>query len=517
VYVMNPWGELGAVFAGLGIGPTTYNPLDVLDRNDPNAVAVAQALAAAICPPEGSGKDAFWNQNAAALLTAILLWQAFDQPEEIKTLARTREIIGLSRIQFKKDFLTNMMATNAFGGAIRENCSAFWDMAPETYSGVLANLSQYTTFLSDPQIKAATSTSSFSMTDLTGAGKARPTTLYVVIPPDRVDTQKTWLRLMITAGLTAFRRKPQGARYRCLFLIDEFPALGMINGIRTDIATMAGIGVDLALVVQNLAQIRELYGGGGENDIVSNCGYKWFCNVNDLSTAEYLSKTLGKKTVRTEHKGESSGESFDTKHWNDKATGKTTGQSTSYGEMGKDLLSVDEVLNLGPGKAILLAPSSFPVYLLPVDYWRLQEVFAAFRERSPNLYWPLFFDPNPYLALNQQAKCLDPLPAAPVQFEFIPPAYLTAPRSDRPNTPQPSAFQKFVNMFRSPQEPQAPPQQQPQAALPPPKIDFWRYAPDYMKKKPPAQPATDKPPQTKTPIRSALFNALTKKPPEKKG
>ena len=68
------------------------------------------------------------------------------------------------------------------------------------------------------------------MGDLTGAGKDRPTTLYLVVPWDKMDIQKTWLRLMISIGMHTFKRKPPGARYRCLFLIDEFPALGLLPG-----------------------------------------------------------------------------------------------------------------------------------------------------------------------------------------------------------------------------------------------------------------------------------------------
>ncbi|HMD68002.1 MAG TPA: type IV secretory system conjugative DNA transfer family protein, partial [Chitinivibrionales bacterium] len=299
VHVINPWGELESTYAALGLQSATFNPLDVLDRHDRNAVAVAQALATAICPQEKGGKDGFWTENASSLLTAVLLWLADQSDNETKTLARAREIVSLPRKELKEKFLIPMCDSDAFEGAIRENAATFIDMAPETYSGVISNLGRFTKFLSDPQIKAATSSSSFSMTDLTGAGKDRPTTLYIVIPPDRVETQRTWLRLMITAGMQTFRRKPPGAKYRCLFLIDEFAALGKLD---ISIATMSGYGIDYALILQNMAQLREIY-GDASNDIVSNCAYKWFCNINDPSTAEYLNKTLGKKTVRTKNKG----------------------------------------------------------------------------------------------------------------------------------------------------------------------------------------------------------------------
>ena len=110
--------------------------------------------------------------------------------------------------------------------------------------------------------------------------------------------QRTWLRLMITAGMHTFRRKPPGSRYRCLFLIDEFPALGESEDMPREIAGMSGAGVDFALVVQGLDKLKDVY-GDAHADIVGNCAYKWFCNVNDNQSADYLSKALGQRTVRT--------------------------------------------------------------------------------------------------------------------------------------------------------------------------------------------------------------------------
>jgi type IV secretion system protein VirD4 len=104
VHILNPWGELAQTFKDMGFTPATYNPLDVLDRNDPNAVAVAQGLAAAVCPSSPGDKDRYWQGSAANVLTAVLLWIT-DQPGETKTLARAREIVSLSRKDFTDGFL----------------------------------------------------------------------------------------------------------------------------------------------------------------------------------------------------------------------------------------------------------------------------------------------------------------------------------------------------------------------------------------------------------------------------
>ena len=225
IHIINPWNELKDAFAERGLPYATYNPLDILDLNDPNVVATARSLAASICPREkGVTEAAYWSHSAASMLTAVLLWLT-DQPGETKTLGRAREILTRSRKDFTQDHLTDMAASSAFEGAIREFAAPFIDLADETYSSVVSNLAQYTSFLSDPPIKHATATSTFSMRDI----MTTLSTLYLVIPPDQMDIQRTWLRLMITAGMQTYKRRPSGVKiHRCMFLIDELPALGVI-------------------------------------------------------------------------------------------------------------------------------------------------------------------------------------------------------------------------------------------------------------------------------------------------
>lgn len=383
VHIINPWGELDPAFKARGLSYGAYNPLDILDRNQPDkAVGIAQDLAAAICPTDEGGKDAYWSKSAASLLTAVLLWLT-DQPGEEKTLGRAREIVTKTRKEFTSDFLTKMAASSAFSGAIQQNSAQFIDLAQETYSGVMSNLTQHTNFLSDPLIRRATEKSTFSMLDL----MKQPTTLYLVIPPSKMGTKRTWLRLMIAAGMQTYKEHAHPNAQRCLFLIDEFPALGRLDEIPRDIATMSGYGVDFCLIVQGLDQLKAVY-KDAHTAIVNNCAYKWFCNVSDLDTARYLSDTLGKKTIATTNSSDSTSTS---------PSGESTSHSTSSSETGRPLLMPDEVLNLGRDTAILLAPGDKPHYLRPVDYWQLPEAFTYLKEVYPHLYWepPMKWDENP--------------------------------------------------------------------------------------------------------------------------
>jgi type IV secretion system protein VirD4 len=399
IHILNPWNELADTFARRGFSRATYNPLDILDRKDPNVVAVAQTLAGAICPTPTDGKDRFWYGSAANILTAVFLWLT-DQAEE-KTLARARQIISLSRRDFIDKYLTKMAVSKAFDGAIREMAAPLVDLAEETYSGIMANLAETSRFLSDPQIKTATAKSSFSMEDLVAGN----TTVYVVIPPDRIDTQKTWLRLVIAAATHSMKRPKTVRRSgrRCLFLIDEFPALGRVEDLPRDIATISGFGVDFALIVQGLDQLKDHY-GEARGTILGNCAFQWFCNINDLDSAKYLSESLGKRTVETTSKSDSFSPGSAEK-----------GSSITHSETGRSLLNPDEIINLGKDVAIVIQPNGHPHYLKPVDYWRLGEAFGSLRNTHPSLYWdpPLEYDDNPYLGTRREGEISTRMPRSP--------------------------------------------------------------------------------------------------------
>jgi len=81
------------------------------------------------------------------------------------------------------------------------------------------------------------------MADLTGAARTGRRRFTSSSRPTGVDTQRTWLRLMITAGIRLSAENRPAQKYRCLFLIDEFAALGKLD---ISIATMSGYGIDYA-------------------------------------------------------------------------------------------------------------------------------------------------------------------------------------------------------------------------------------------------------------------------------
>lgn len=380
VHILNPWNVHGSLFQSYGFGRATFNPLDVLDPKDPNIVGIANSLAVTICH-QGSVNDSFWQDNATAMLAGIMLWVT-DAPGETKTLGHVADIVsgGEKADDLRKTLFPRMVASSSYRGAMRKLVGRFVQMDDKTYSGVIAQLSKSLQFLADNQITTATDLSSFNLADLVNGR----TTLYIVIPDDQMQAQAIWLKLMATAVTQTFKRhRPAAQGVRGMLMIDEFPVLGRVDSIVTDIALVGGSGLDLTLIVQGLDQIRAHYGTSADT-IISNCGYKWFCNVKDLQTAEYVSKALGQMTVQTVSQTISGA---------DGSTGRT------LGETGRSLLFPDEIMSMGKGTAFAFQPRGRAHYLKPVDYWHLS-VYLLPRLEDAKAHVKLpdldAFDPNPF-------------------------------------------------------------------------------------------------------------------------
>ena len=99
-----------------GSRPATYNPLDLLDRDDPNAVSIAKAMSAAICPRSREGKGNCWSDTPANLPDRRPPLDHLCPRQRQKTLMKAQEIVTLTRKEFTEKYLVKMAACGSLGG-----------------------------------------------------------------------------------------------------------------------------------------------------------------------------------------------------------------------------------------------------------------------------------------------------------------------------------------------------------------------------------------------------------------
>lgn len=289
VVLLDPWDVAATK---LGIKPAAFNPLDWIKPDDPDAAENAFLLADALVMSEAKDEGRFWDEEAKALLMGIILYVATaDAEKETRTLGRIRDLLTQDDEAFKV-VLTKMF--NHTHPIVRSTAARQAAKDEKLFSSVLATAQSHTHFLDSGRIQKSLAKSDFSFGDL----KTKPTSIYLILPADRLRTFDRWLRLLIQQAITVNARNiDQKPERPILFLLDEMPTLGRLPAIEQAYGLMAGFGMQLWGIVQDLSQLAQVYGPNGWQTFISNSGVIQYFGSRDKLTAEYFSSLCGVTTV----------------------------------------------------------------------------------------------------------------------------------------------------------------------------------------------------------------------------
>ncbi len=350
VHVLDPFGVSGRPTAA-------FNPLAGLQPDSLDLAEDAQVLADALVQdPPGQGGEAHWNEEAKALIAGLILYVVCEEPEARRTLPVVRELLTLPPRAFQ-DLLDRMADSAGARGLVARAANRQLGKADREAAGVLSSAQRHTHFLDSPRMAQVLERSDFRFADL----KAGVASVYLVLPPDRLDAYARWLRLMVAQALTDMARSDAKPPSPVLFLLDEFAALGRLEAVERAFGLMAGYGVQLWPILQDLHQLKSLYRERW-GTFLSNAGIVQVFNVADVETAEWVSKSLGKATIATQHVAA-------TVTANPKGLFATRGNSTSIQLTGRELMTPDEVMRLDPALAILLPQGQRAAVTTKVRYY----------------------------------------------------------------------------------------------------------------------------------------------------
>ncbi len=363
VHAFDPFGVAG--------GGAKYNPLDLIDASLPEAVDDARVLAdMLVLPGERGGAQAFWDEEARGVLTGLILHVAASDRPELRTLAHVRTLLTLPPESFA-ELLHKMQDSPAAGGLVASASARISQKAEEERSGVISTAQSHTHFLDSPRAAQVLSRSNVDLASL----KQTAATVYLILPTERLDTYARWLRLMIGSALLAMARTRGQPQERVLFLLDEFAHLGPIDPVQRYIGLAGGFGVTFWLIVQDLSQLRSTYGNTWPT-FLANVDVLQAFGVNDLDTAEYLSKMTGEATVQLESEHHSHGLSGGPQTRSQVGAGLTQSETT------RRLLLPDEVRRLPAEDQLLFIRNSAPLLVKRLNYLR-DRAFAGRADPNP--------------------------------------------------------------------------------------------------------------------------------------
>lgn len=278
-----------------------YNPLEFVRSGSKEAVKDAQTVANIIVsdPMGQSASSSHWDNTARALLTGLILYVTHNyEPED-----PMRSIGGIYRLmsdpQSPQANTLDFVRTNAKHEMAARAAAIILSKEEAERSGIISTMTRFLELWADPLVDAVTrGKSSFSIAHL----RKEPSTLYMATPTSDIDRTKPLIRIMLTQFTNLLGEKlPKKAdigkpgALEILFMLDEFPRLGKIEAIEGALPIIAGYGVKLALITQDLNQLNRAY--TKENEIMANAQLKVTYAAADPETAERISKYLGETVI----------------------------------------------------------------------------------------------------------------------------------------------------------------------------------------------------------------------------
>jgi type IV secretion system protein VirD4 len=353
VHVLDPFGVSG-------VSSGAFNPLDGMDEDSPDlSEDVALLAEALVYDPPGQTGEAHWNEEAKALIAGVILYVICHEPHERRNLGTVRDLLTAAPEAFAAT-LAIMQKSKCAGGLVARAANRHVGKTGREAAGVLSSAQRHTHFLDSRRMVGVLDRSDFRFEDL----KDRACTVFLVLPPERLITHSRWLRLLVAQAIGALARATGKQRNPVLLLLDEFAALGRLEALEQAFGLMAGYGLQLWPILQDLHQLWSVYGERA-GTFLSNAGLIQIFNVGDVETASWVSKSIGGATMAYQTTGASVS----------KGPGPflfqqtTTSTSTADHLTRRDLLTPDEVMRLDSNLEILLRQGQAPVAAQKVRYF----------------------------------------------------------------------------------------------------------------------------------------------------
>ena len=328
-----------------------YNPFCYL-RDEKDVLKLVNNLIQSTTPKGSHESDPFWTKAETALLQAIILMLFQEAPEYEQNFSMVMRVLEYAEVREEDeghvsplDLLFESIERRKPDSVAVRKYKVFKLAAGKTAKSILVSTAVRLAPFNLPQIQALTDHDDM---DLYTLGEKK-VALYAVIP-DNDNTFNFLVSLLYAQAFQALYYSADQIHHGPLprhvrFVLDEFAAMPL-PGFTRELATMRSRSISASVIIQNMAQIKELYKDSWET-IPGNCDTILYLGGNESSTHKYVSEILGKATIDTKTHGQTKG--------------KSGSYSTNFQMSGRELLTPDEVRKLDNRYALLFIRGASPV------------------------------------------------------------------------------------------------------------------------------------------------------------
>ena len=329
-----------------------YNPFAYL-KSDNDVQKMVTNLFKATTPKGSQSNDPFWDTAASMLLMALVFYLWYEAPEDEKNFPMIMEMLRAGEVredddsyQSPLDELFDRLEMRSPDHIAVKYYKDYRSGSAKTLKSIQITLASRLEKFNLSSVAALTATDELELASL-GEKKVA---LFALIPDN--DASFNFLVSLLYASTfqelfySADRVHGGSLPVPVHFLMDEFANVSLPDDFDKLLATMRSRNISASTIIQNMAQIKELYKDSWET-IPGNSDTILYLGGNEASTHKYISEALGKATIDTRTHGQTKG--------------RSGSYSTNFQMSGRELLTPDEVRGLDNRYAILFIRGARPV------------------------------------------------------------------------------------------------------------------------------------------------------------
>jgi type IV secretion system protein VirD4 len=243
----------------------------------------------------GAHADSHWDDTSSSV-TGGFIGHAVTSPDyQNAPLTIIRDF--LTMLPDQQADLWASMAFNEAAGRVAKDAAARIIRAGDSneMKSIFSSVEKHTDFLASEAIRRlfTPGKKTFPFARLKGT---KPCTVYLVIPPERLDSQRRLIRLFLNLVISEMTTGGR-ARVPCLMLVDELLPLGFSAEILKAMSLLAGYNLIIWSFIQGLGALRDLYANSAEMFVANSRAVQVF-NVSDEITTKYVSNYMGPRSLK---------------------------------------------------------------------------------------------------------------------------------------------------------------------------------------------------------------------------
>ena len=270
-------------FQVMGPSSDALNLFDLFKLPNADLETDAQMISSILAGAPSIGKEPFWDISAGGLVSGLIVFLAHHREQAQQILKSLREMIYADDTDYQLAVLLDTCKT--MHPMARGEIAAYLTHPDrETRPSVLSTARSYFKTLFSQRVEASLGESTFSLADI---AQSEPISIYLVLPPNKLQSHNRLIRLWVTTLMSAITSRRQIPQWPTLFLIDEAAQLGNFAPLVQAITLGRGYGVRVHTFWQDLSQLMACYPMEWRT-IINNCGVKQVFGQTDAFMAQGL-------------------------------------------------------------------------------------------------------------------------------------------------------------------------------------------------------------------------------------